>query len=305
LRDQAKRLLAWEALDDEKDELKLDESQERQITGQKRRAEKDLKEGVWNAYRHVVYLGKDGLRHTDLGLIHSSSSTEGLPGLILRRLRQDGEIEPEPSANFLARNWPTALAEWPTKAVRDAFFASPVFPRITDPEVVRRTIATGVTEGLFGYAGKDAAGKYVGLRYKRPATEADVEISDTVVLLPKTTAEALLSGSAVATPMEGPTQPADIRGSTAAPAQADEEIALPTPRPGDRLPGLTWEGEVPPTKWMQFYTKVLSRFAVGGGLKLSVKVEIRPDEGVSKQRKAETEMALRDLGLEDQVSSVE
>jgi hypothetical protein len=56
---------------------------------------------------------------------------------------------------------------------------------------------------------------------------------------------------------------------------------------------------------MQFYTKVLSRFAVGGGLKLSVKVEIRPPEGVSKQRKTETETALNELGLEDKTSSLE
>jgi hypothetical protein len=307
MRDQAKRLIAWEALDDEKEDLKLDESQERQITEQKRRAEKDLKEAVWNAYRHVVFLGKEGLRHSDLGLIHSSASTDGLPGLILRRLREDGEIEPEPSANFLARNWPTALAEWPTKAVRDAFFASPLFPRITDPEVVRRTIASGVSNGLFGYAGKDASGGFIGVRYKRPTTEAEVEISDTVVLLPKAAAEALFSGGGAATteyPQPQP-QPVEGRDGVVASTQLIDETTTPTPQPGDRLAGLTWEGEVPPNKWMQFYTKVLSRFAIGGGLKLSVKVEIRPPEGVSKQRKAETEMALRDLGLEDQVSSAE
>ncbi|MDW8325190.1 MAG: DUF499 domain-containing protein [Anaerolineales bacterium] len=307
MRDQAKRLLAWEALDDEKEDLKLDESQQRQLTEQKRRAEKDLKEAVWNAYRHVVFLGKDGLRHIDLGLIHSSASTNGLPGLILRRLRDDGEIESEPSANFLARNWPVALTEWPTKAVRDAFFASPLFPRLTDPEVVRRTIASGVSDGLFGYAGKDAAGNYVGVRYKRPTTEAEVEISDSVVLLPRATAEALLSGSGAATIEYAQPQPHPIEAKDggAAPTQPVVEIAAPTSQAGDRLRGLTWEGEVPPTKWMQFYTKVLSRFAVGGGLKLSVKVDIRPPEGVSGQRKAETEAALRELGLSDRVSVME
>jgi hypothetical protein len=100
------------------------------------------------------------------------------------------------------------------------------------------------------------------------------------------------------------------RGLTLAPAApntltASRRAAPPVRQPGEHLPGLTREGEILPNKWMQFYTKVLSRFAIGGGLKLSVKVEIRPPEGVSKQRKAETEMALRDLGLEDQVSSAE
>ena len=38
---------------------------------------------------------------------------------------------------------------------------------------------------------------------------------------------------------------------------------------------LRWTGEVTPQKWMNFYTKVLSRFAAGKGLKLTVSVEAR------------------------------
>ena len=45
-----------------------------------------------------------------------------------------------------------------------------------------------------------------------------------------------------------------------------------------------WTGEVPPQKWMNFYTKVLSKFAAGQGFKLKLTVEVKPDGGVSKQR---------------------
>lgn len=62
---------------------------------------------------------------------------------------------------------------------------------------------------------------------------------------------------------------------------------------------LAWAGEVPAQKWMNFYTKVLSRFAVGGGLKLTVQIEVAPSSGVSEQKVEETKVALRELGLGD------
>ena len=52
---------------------------------------------------------------------------------------------------------------------------------------------------------------------------------------------------------------------------------------------------------MNFYTKVLSRFAAGKGLKLTVSVEASPEDGVSSQKVDETKVALRELGLKDDV----
>jgi hypothetical protein len=62
---------------------------------------------------------------------------------------------------------------------------------------------------------------------------------------------------------------------------------------------LKWAGDVPPQKWMNFYTKVLSKFASAQGLKLTVIVEVSPEGGVSKQKIEETKSALRELGLND------
>jgi hypothetical protein len=54
---------------------------------------------------------------------------------------------------------------------------------------------------------------------------------------------------------------------------------------------------------MNFYTKVLSRFVAGKGLRLSVTVDVSPEGGVSNQAVQETKTSLRELGLPDDVRS--
>jgi len=75
----------------------------------------------------------------------------------------------------------------------------------------------------------------------------------------------------------------------------------PSKLPGEGINKLFWNGEVPPQKWMNFYTKVLSKFAVGKGLKITINVEVSPEGGVSTQKIEETKVALRELGLNDDV----
>jgi hypothetical protein len=53
---------------------------------------------------------------------------------------------------------------------------------------------------------------------------------------------------------------------------------------------------------MNFYTKVLSRFAATPGLKLTVVVDVSPSDGLSKQSLEETQNALRELGLDDRIT---
>jgi hypothetical protein len=71
-------------------------------------------------------------------------------------------------------------------------------------------------------------------------------------------------------------------------------------QPGKQL--IRWTGDVPPQKWMNFYTKVLSRFASTSGLKLRVSFEV-PAEGDQGAAKAnETKSGLKELGLDEDVS---
>jgi hypothetical protein len=73
----------------------------------------------------------------------------------------------------------------------------------------------------------------------------------------------------------------------------------PPPPPPPRPRGVRWQGNVPPQKWMNFYTKVLSRFASTPGLRLTVSFEVPPECGVTRTQVEETCTALRELGLDE------
>jgi hypothetical protein len=55
---------------------------------------------------------------------------------------------------------------------------------------------------------------------------------------------------------------------------------------------------------MNFSTRVLSKFAAGGGLKLTVRFELSVDGAISQQEIEETKVALRELGLHDDASLI-
>jgi len=296
LNDEARKSLAWEAIQNEASSLRLTESQQKYLKEQLARSQRDLKEGVWRSYKNILVLDKDGnWKKVDLGLVHSSAA-ESLVKLILIRLAQGGDLEEEVSANFLARNWPPALSEWSTKAVRDTFFAAPHFPRLSKPESIKRTIAEAVTKGLLGYAEKAPDGSYANLRFAEKTFDSDVEISEDVFLLPKELAQAIKEGLPLPTPTPTATVP-----PTATKPEAKITVVPHLPM----FEKLTWEGTVPPQKWVTFYTKVLSRFPIGEDLTLTVKVEAQPKEGLSKQKVDETKTALRELGLSEELHTEE
>src|SRR5690606_40377783 len=87
-----------------------------------------------------------------------------------------------------------------------------------------------------------------------------------------------------------------LRGVSPAPSGSSE------PPPGTEIAGFHWSGEISPQKWMNFYTKVLSRFATGGGLKLTVSVDVEPPGGTTVAKVEETKVALRELGLSEDVT---
>jgi len=187
MREDARKLIAWQDIKDEG--LSLDDSQKKQLDTNIRRARHDLTESVWRAYKNVMYLEKTNQIETmDLGLI-TSSAAESLTRLIISALRQKDIVSKEVPPRFLIRNWPPAFTEWTTKAVRDAFFASPRFPRLQFPDTVKETIARGVCEGHIAYAGKSPKGGYDPFFYKTTLTAADVEISEDVFILTATEAE--------------------------------------------------------------------------------------------------------------------
>ena len=76
----------------------------------------------------------------------------------------------------------------------------------------------------------------------------------------------------------------------------------PGPGPGPTPSGksvIRWSGTVPPQKWMNFYTKVVSKHATNPDLRLTVSFEVSVDEAESSAREQEARAALRELGLDE------
>lgn len=319
LNEDARKLLAWEQIQSEyqEGELKLDDSQKKSLEISVANAKRDLKETVWRAYKNIGLLGKDNtVRVINLGLVHSSSA-ESLTGLMLSRLRQDGDLEDGISPNFLVRNWPPAFKEWNTKGVRDAFFASPIFPRLSKANAIKETIAKGVREKLLAYVGKGSAGKYNPFIFGSELPAAEIELSEDVYILPQAEAEAYLRSleqPKVVTPQppvnitpipddsgQGETTPRSETGTGGVkPAIGEVKPTLSTKK--ETVNRLVWNGEIPYQKYTSFYMKILSKFASGKGLKIRINIEVNEENGISEQKIEETKSALRELGLDDQVS---
>ena len=304
MREEARKLLAWEAIDDEG--LALDETQRKQLDEMLKKARRDLRETVWRTYKVIALLDKtNALKKVDLGLVHSSAASD-IVGLILDRLRQDGDLETGISPNFLIRNWPPAFKEWSTKSVRDAFYAAPQFPRLTTPDAVKDTIVRGVSNGLLAYVGKTDSGSYRPFNFNQAMMTADVEISDDMFIITKETAEAFLKTKHQS--QGGAEQLVVVGGESTEETQQPSQGPVQTTAGTERAEQLTfawmkWSGEIPPQKWMNFYTKVLSKFASGKDLALRVEFKVAPEDGVSKQRVDETKAALQELGFTDDVET--
>jgi hypothetical protein len=305
MKEDARRLLAWEEIQDELPEISVDDVQRNQLSENLKKAQRDVKETVWRTYKNVMLLGKDNQVHSiDLGLVHSSSA-ESLVQFIINQLRQVDEIQTGISPSFLVRNWSPAFAEWSTRAIRDAFYASPVFPRLLNPESIKQTIVRGVQDGLLAYVGKGRDRKYVPFMFERSVDPSDVEISDETFIITKETALAYREAQAKPTVADLPIAVGDHPTGTAGFFEPDSSAVLPFEPPTKTKPAagglrsLRWTGEVPSQKWMNFYSRVLSKFATGSGLRVTVKVEIAPEGGVSEQKVEETRSALRELGLND------
>lgn len=312
MRDEATKFLAWKDIQADADSSKYDESQLDQLRENVKRAERDLREAIWRAFKFIVLLGKDNkLKVVDLGLVTSSVGSS-LVDNVINRLQQDGDVEKGVAAGFLLRNWPPALPEWSTRNVRDAFFASPQFPRLLFPDAIKDTIARGVSNGQIAYAGKHGDGHFEPFVFEQALNADDVEISEDVFILTREAAvnyrdavKATASGEkpavtvtipAGSTPVDGTPPPfAPALGGATVPVPSDDEVTVGGQT--DFFRRMTWTGEVPPKLWMNFYTKVLSKHATDSGLKLKVTIETSPASGISREKIEETRTALKELGL--------
>lgn len=266
----------------------------------------------------VFLLADDNsLRKIDLGLVHSSAAAS-LVELILTRLKEEDIVVEGVSPNLLTRYWPPALPEWSTKSVRDAFYASPKFPRLLKPDALKDTISRGLDAGTVAYVGKASDGGYEPFIYKRSLGSVDIEIADDVYLIVRERAEEYVAKKVAPPAPSGATQTDASGDAQAVPgvphgattgiqrgvASTSTALGPSEPLLGTEIAGFHWSGEISPQKWMNFYTKVLSRFATSGGLKLTVTVDVEPPGGTTVSKVEDTKVALRELGLSEGVELI-
>ncbi|MHC4404574.1 MAG: ATP-binding protein, partial [Planctomycetota bacterium] len=79
----------------------------------------------------------------------------------------------------------------------------------------------------------------------------------------------------------------------------EKEISRPPTPTGQRV--IRWTGGVPSQKWMNFYTKVLSRFVSSPDLNLTVTFEVPADDDQAQAKADEARMGLKELDLSDDV----
>ena len=189
LYEAARDHLAWKEIGDEAESLNLDEGQRKQVRQYTESSKRAIKEKVWETYNALgLYTENDDIEFIDLGRVNSSAS-ESISRLITSRLSQLEKLTGTVGSNFLVRNWSRVSPEWSTRQIRDAFFASPHFPRVLNQEVIKKTIERGVSEGAFGYAGRASDEGYDPFYYREPLSTLQIEFSDDMFLIPKELAE--------------------------------------------------------------------------------------------------------------------
>jgi hypothetical protein len=377
LRDEARKVLAWENIRDQEWET-LNDVQKRQLSESLKKSERDVQEAVWRSYKHVVLLGKDNqIQTVDMGAGSSSSadSSKSITALILNRLKIEDTIQDAIAPRFLERNWSLVYKEWSTKAIRDVFFSSPSFPRLLNGNVIKNTIVKGVKEGSFAYVGKTTDGKYQPFYFQDSPLDLDgVEISEDIYLIKAVDAEqykkeqedpprltrlaiapsyvtlssnqgqtftvkgfdqrdqditisnVLWTATGGTIDQQGTLIAGDISGNFTATATVGDIISNvsfaiektftvkddgkvpPVPPKKEEVPvqpnQLTWSGEVTSQKWMQFYSKVLSKFSANKDLKLTLTVNVVVEGEISEQRLEETKVSLQELGLDSDIQSL-
>lgn len=361
-----RNLLAWQDIDADDEAKKRLDDQVKALESNLKKSARDLKEALFRSYRNVMLLGKDNkVKTIDLGQITSSSIDGGrISDLVMRDLLKLDEVSDGVGSSKILKYWPPAFTEWATKDVRDAFFASPALPRLSNPDSIKRTIADGVSKRDLGYARRKPGG---GLNLlKRPGeslSEQDVEISEDVCILKADDAQKLVEpprlakltldpvrveirpGEVAVFGVKGTDQygqsigvsdcqwsvPSGLGGTidqtgkfTAGPelgafsvvavnngveGRAGVQIVAKTTDPSGAgaaqskgHSSIKWSGTVPPQKWMNFYTKVVGRFANTPGLTISVSFSVPADQEQSKAKTEETRAALKELGLDDSVA---
>jgi hypothetical protein len=193
----------------------------------------------------------------------------------------------------LIRHWPNASNEWSTKSVQDAFYASPVFPRLLKPSSLKHTIAEGVMEGIFGIATKGRAGRHENTIFHQSLKEDDIEISEVLFLVKKEVVEEDKRKDHEILAID-PKTAEDSNLGISLDTSAKDTVNFETATIAN------WEAEVPPEKYNLLYVDVLSKFNASW-ISINMRIKIQSEHGISKHVLQEAKEELKNMGLSDMI----
>lgn len=237
LRRSAKYLLAVERVRSKKGSYKLTKDQMEQLKEREQTEKSGFESGVRALYPTVLLLkmqnGKPALERIEIEArpLKEQGVHERLIELLSKNVR--GKLFDEFRASKLLTLMQMGTGEDEkkavgTKVIRDAFFESLDFPRITEEKVIASAIAQGVKDGIFAYALKskvlEEAGKYSvkekDVIFGRAVSADEIDLDAGFILFP----ECIIKE---APPGAGPTPPG--------PTPPGPTPPVPTP-PGPRPP---------------------------------------------------------------------
>ena len=237
LRRSAKYLLAVERVRSKKGSYKLTKDQMEQLREREQTEKSGFESGVRALYPAVWLLkmenGKPGIEKLEIGA--RPLKEQGIHERLIEFLSKNvsGKLFDEFRATKLISLLQMGIGKdekkaIETKIIRDLFFESLDFPRVTDEKVIASAIAQGVKDGIFAYALKNRVleedGKYTVKQkdaiFGRTVSPDEIDLDSGLILLPECIVQEAPTGP-------GLTPPGPIPPSPTPPE--------PTP-PGPRLP---------------------------------------------------------------------
>ena len=305
LREKVELWLAWKRVAHELAEGVLgpefDRTEGAEIQANVRDAESAAKDEVWAGYRFVALWDsqRNGLKVIDLGAGHASAS-ETLCDRIIGALKSEALLNESVGAGYIDRHWPPAFRShgaWPLTSLRQSFLDGSL-TRLIDPDaVLRRQIATFVSEVAFGLASSTKGdGTYGRLWYAEALRQEEVAFESSVFLLTKDKAAELK-----ATPRD-PTSGQSGPTPSPSPEPDPGPERTPSPEPPKRAQKTTLRlaGTVPPEFWNRLGNKVLAKLRDEDDLTVEVDISASVGSAFAEDIEAELKQILDDLGLKDQ-----
>jgi len=289
LRRSAKYLLAIERVRSKKGSYKLTKDQMEQLKEREQTEKSGFESGIRALY-HAVWLlkmenGKPAIDKVEIGArpLKEQGIHERLMELLSKNVSSKvfDEIRPSKICSLMkmgSGKEERKIVE--TKTIRDSFFETIDFPRITEERVIAQAIAKGVKDGIYAYALKnrvmEEAGKY-SVKEKdailgKEVNEDEIDLDSGCIALPECISQEVPLGTGSEPPEPTPPRPT-MPGPTP-----------PTPRPTEplKITFIKIEMKVDRPKLFKMFNALGNLAEMAGEIKISV--DAQRDEGFDRNR---------------------